>query len=253
MRRTDTYRRFAKYYDAYVRGFDADIPLYLACCEGRNRVVEIGCGTGRVLKPLLEAGHEVVGVDISKDMLAIAHQKLHSHVESGALRLVQHNFVDAPTEESFDAALVTFYTFNYIFDDEDQRSFLRHVAQSLERGGILAVDLFYPRPLAYPDQAGVWRKSAVECDGALLRLRDKREMIGSIERRDQVFATDAGEDAITTLRRFVTKQETESLLTQAGFVGVQFINGYDLSGMHPLQPNERTTGGYCVVADRSEG
>ena len=53
-----------------------------------TRVLEIGCGTGRVLAALLGAGHDIVGVDICPDMLSIAEQKLASYLDDGRLRLL---------------------------------------------------------------------------------------------------------------------------------------------------------------------
>lgn len=72
------YQAFAAYYDAYVAGFEADFAVYLRLTKPGLKVLEIGCGTGRVLKPLLESGASVVGVDISHEMLALAHNKLAS-------------------------------------------------------------------------------------------------------------------------------------------------------------------------------
>lgn len=65
----ETYKSFARYYDLYVGDFDADLPLYKSLCSREHRVLEIGCGTGRVLRALLQAGVCVTGVDISDDML----------------------------------------------------------------------------------------------------------------------------------------------------------------------------------------
>src|SRR5207302_10604119 len=65
----------ARLYDAFP--FEADLPLYLelAAAEG-GRVLELACGTGRVLVPLAEAGNRVVGLDASPHMLALAREKL---------------------------------------------------------------------------------------------------------------------------------------------------------------------------------
>ena len=62
----------APLYDAFP--FSADIPLYksLAAAQGGN-VVEIACGSGRVVIPLAEAGNRVTGVDASPYMSWSGH------------------------------------------------------------------------------------------------------------------------------------------------------------------------------------
>src|ERR1043166_9308264 len=67
--------QLASLYDAFP--FQADVPLYqrLAEAEG-GRVLEVGCGTGRVLVPLARAGCRVTGIDVSAHMLAHTRAKL---------------------------------------------------------------------------------------------------------------------------------------------------------------------------------
>src|SRR5919201_5521501 len=65
----------ARLYDAFP--FDADVPLYLELATAQGgRVLEVACGTGRVVVPLARAGHTVVGIDASQAMLGITRQKL---------------------------------------------------------------------------------------------------------------------------------------------------------------------------------
>src|SRR5688500_3818712 len=52
----ETYQRFARYYDLYVGDFNADLPLYRSLCTPAHHVLEIGCGTGRVLRAVLAEG-----------------------------------------------------------------------------------------------------------------------------------------------------------------------------------------------------
>src|SRR5438067_13210874 len=77
--------QLAELYDAFV--FDGDLPLYLDLArEYGQRVLEIACGSGRVLVPLAQAGFDVVGIDVSPHMLALAQAKLSSALRA---RLVQ--------------------------------------------------------------------------------------------------------------------------------------------------------------------
>src|SRR5581483_11726966 len=67
----------ATLYDLFP--FEGDLPLYqgLAAAQG-GRVLEIACGSGRVLVPLVRAGKRVVGLDASPHMLALTRQKLEA-------------------------------------------------------------------------------------------------------------------------------------------------------------------------------
>ncbi|MFC1737289.1 class I SAM-dependent methyltransferase [Candidatus Hydrogenedentota bacterium] len=107
----ETYSRFAQYYDLYVGSFDRDLPLYRSLCCSAQNILEIGCGTGRVLPTLLKTGFRVTGIDISDEMLDASRAKLSEYVESGALQLKNHDFREAPLPEKYDRVLVTWYTY----------------------------------------------------------------------------------------------------------------------------------------------
>lgn len=67
---------FAKFYDGVVRGDDYDIKLYRELAEEfGNNILELACGSGRVMIPLLREGCNVAGVDLSEDMLHILTEK----------------------------------------------------------------------------------------------------------------------------------------------------------------------------------
>src|SRR5690242_5035466 len=96
-------------YDVFV--FEDDLPLYLelARAQGR-RVLEVACGSGRVVLPMARAGFEVVGIDISPHMLALARQKLAAaNVEA---ELVQDDMRTFRLERGeFDLAIVAVKSF----------------------------------------------------------------------------------------------------------------------------------------------
>ena len=111
------YEKFAQYYDTYVQHFADDLSFYCDSIKGSKFVVEIGCGTGRVLQALLGSGAHITGVDVSTDMLDIAKLRFADQLATEKLHLDIHNFLDAPIATHFDTALVTFFTFNYVLDD----------------------------------------------------------------------------------------------------------------------------------------
>ena len=142
--------------DSYTAGFQADLPLYLdAAAKYPAPVMEVGCGTGRLLRGLAREGHDVVGVDVDRGMLALARERLGS--DGDHVRIVNHDFRAQPLLERFHVVLVTLHTFNFLIEVEEQRRFLRHLRQSIAEPGRLIIDLFTPRSMIDPESSGVWR------------------------------------------------------------------------------------------------
>jgi ubiquinone/menaquinone biosynthesis C-methylase UbiE len=244
----ETYKRFARYYDLYVRDFNADLPLYRSLCAPGHNVLEIGCGTGRVLRALLEDGRRVTGVDISDDMLRVAEAKLRGHLMSGKLVLKNHDFRQAPLQEKFERILVTFFTFNYLLTASEQQQFLRNVRQSLVANGVVVIDLFYPQPLALPATSDQWQETVLPADGRQIALREKRRMVGNVEERIQIYADGTHKDEIVTRRCYITKTQAAALLVQADFQSLQVTDDYAASAFHPPGKAETTGSSFVCTA-----
>ena len=136
----------APLYDAFP--FSADVPLYqeLAATQG-GRVLEIACGSGRVLVPLAAAGATVTGLDASPHMLALARAKLEAagpHVAARA-RLVEGDMRAFQVAGPFDLAIIAVKSLAYLTSRADQQRALAAVAAHLRPGGLLALDLHAPR------------------------------------------------------------------------------------------------------------
>ena len=89
----DSYHVTAKYYDgAYSAKQDlVDLPFYLDLAEqSRGPILEIACGTGRVLLPIARKGIEIHGVDNSLPMLEILRHSLSGEPDSVRRRVVLH-------------------------------------------------------------------------------------------------------------------------------------------------------------------
>ncbi len=71
------WREHAPFYDLYSTGQDGDVAFYVEEAQRvASSVLEIGCGSGRVLIPVAQAGIPIVGLDRSETMLSIARQKV---------------------------------------------------------------------------------------------------------------------------------------------------------------------------------
>ncbi|MCG6533135.1 MAG: class I SAM-dependent methyltransferase [Syntrophales bacterium LBB04] len=249
-----TYTRFAQFYDAYVGDYARDLPLYLALAsKARAPILEIGCGSGRVLLPLVQAGHRVTGVDIAGEMLHLADEKLTNNHLRERCTLLNHNFLGQALPQNYGLALVTFYTFNYLLSPEEQKAFLDHVAETLLPGSVMALHLFYPNPLLHPETAGKWiEKGPYLVAGEKIFLQDFRRMTTPhLEERIQAFIFEGGRrEEISTLRRYVTQAAIHRLLLDSGFETPVLIDAFDFQKQTLLTPDAQTTKEFVVLARR---
>ncbi|HEU4630625.1 MAG TPA: class I SAM-dependent methyltransferase [Gemmatimonadaceae bacterium] len=109
-------------------------------------VLELACGTGRVTWPLARAGVDVVGLDLSPAMLAVAAGKRAAEPPEVAARarFVQGDMADFALGETFALVLVPFRAFQVLPTPEAQRCALACIHRHLRPGGALHLDLFDP-------------------------------------------------------------------------------------------------------------
>jgi ubiquinone/menaquinone biosynthesis C-methylase UbiE len=242
----ETYQQFAYYYDAYVQGFDKDLAFYKALCRKEDSILEVGCGSGRVLKSFLEDGFACTGVDISAEMLTVAYKKLAPFCQTGQLRLIRHDFLQAPLPERYHIVLVTFYTFNYIL--EDPETFLRHLALSMADGDTLVMDLFYPKTLGHRELDNVWTTKEFRDREKLIILRDKRAFSGDLEERVQIYQEEGQETRITTIRKYYPPTAIKRILETVGFTAIVFSEKYDVHNFQDTLPENSLQEHFVVKA-----
>jgi SAM-dependent methyltransferase len=110
-------------------------------------VLELGCGTGRVAIPLAEAGLDVVGLDRSAAMLAVATERrrvLPADVRR-RIRFVEGDMTDFHLPRRFGLVFAAFRVFMVLPDEAAQLSALAAIRRHLRPGGLLSIDLFDPR------------------------------------------------------------------------------------------------------------
>ncbi len=216
----DTYKLFAEYYDLYTARYAEDLDFYLSFCNKHDRILEIGCGTGRVLKPFLDAGYKITGVDISDEMLEIAKGKFREFEMSGQLTLLNHDFSNGKHKDQFDKALVTFYIFNYLI--KEPITFLKNIYNSLAEDAIILFDLFYPQSILNNNAENKLIEHDIEINNRKINLRDKRQIENNIEHRIQIYRENSKEIQIETDRKYYNPKEIKELLEQSGFNNVLF-------------------------------
>ena len=241
-----TYKNFAQFYDLYTKDFQADIFLYKALSKDCTDILEVGCGTGRVLKELVAGNKIITGVDISKEMLEIANKKLKTSILDKSIILLEHDFSFNSMKQKYDICLITWYTFNYIFDNAV--IFLRNVLDSLHKGAPIVLDMFYPQALKHPEINNKWVEKEIYLENKKYLVKDKRTFANNIEQRIQIFEVEKENVEIITHRLYYSKADMQNKLLEAGFSEISFIENYDLSTLHTLGMNEKTDDNYICIA-----
>jgi SAM-dependent methyltransferase len=138
----------AELYDAYTDAtIDGDVDFYVE--EARRAgapVLELGCGTGRILLPVAAAGLDVVGLDRAPSMLAVAREKV-ARLGPGVRRrieLIEGDMRQFSLGRRFNLVTIPYRAFLHLLTDEDQRRALACIREHLADGGRLALNVFDP-------------------------------------------------------------------------------------------------------------
>jgi SAM-dependent methyltransferase len=125
-----------------------DVPFFLEeATLARGPLLELGCGTGRLLIPLLSTGVQVSGLDASAVMLELAERKREQLPADLAKRLHLHrgDMSEFELGQQFALILVAFRSFQLLLTPEAQRSCLVCIARHLAPKGRVIINLFDPR------------------------------------------------------------------------------------------------------------
>jgi len=133
-------------YHAHHSLHSEDIPFWLElAARYAGPILELGCGTGRVLFPLARAGHQVYGLDVDPDMLAFLHHHLPSDVLKTAF-IFQADFTRFHLAIQFPLILLPCNTFSTL-SSQARHSLLHCVYRHLKPGGIFTISMPNPHLL----------------------------------------------------------------------------------------------------------
>jgi SAM-dependent methyltransferase len=218
----------ARFFDAEYADYSDDLPLVEAYARRTGGpLLELGCGTGRLLVPLACAGYEVTGVDLSPEMLGIARAKVEAAGVAQRVTLVQDDYAEASLAGKFRLTFVMMNTFLHLTTQAAQLRALRHWREHLAPGGLLLIDIFNPdvAQLASLDGRIEWDKTWTDTRTAatvmkfLTRTVDLAEQIIRVNLIYDEIAAD-GQVRRTLVpfdQRYLWRFEAELLLDKAGF------------------------------------
>jgi SAM-dependent methyltransferase len=139
------YTPYARYYD-HAHCTQADVPFYLHYAEQcGGPILELACGTGRVVVPVAQTGYEVTGLDLYEEMLALCSAQVRERGLSDRVTLIQGDMssFDLPRKD-FALAYIPLRSFSHLFTQQDQIGCLRCAADHLRLGGTFIVATFAP-------------------------------------------------------------------------------------------------------------
>ena len=143
----DLYATEADLYDLTVApAVEDDIDFYEHLADGVGSVLELACGTGRVLVPCARAAGEGWGVDSSPSMLAHARKRAEEEGMASRVHLVEADMRAARLGRRFPLVTIPFRSLFHLRSDDDWLAVFATVHAHLEPGGLLAADVFVPDP-----------------------------------------------------------------------------------------------------------
>lgn len=143
----DTYADFYDWENARTMA-RRDVPFWkgVAAAAG-GPVLELGCGTGRVLMPVARAGTPVVGIDLSERMLARARARIKRARLARLARLVRGDIRHLPFPDSrFAVVMAPYGILQSLTSDADLRAALDAVTRALRPGGRFVMELVADLP-----------------------------------------------------------------------------------------------------------
>lgn len=237
----DAYAGEAALYDVTAAGIStADVPFYSALAAQAGGLLELGCGSGRVLLPCAEAadGGPVAGVDRSPAMLELARRRVAAEGLAGRVELVEGDLRSVRLGRRFPLVTIPFRTLFHLRTDDDWLAATATVHAHLADGGLLAGDVFVPDPelLAAGERLGFTGEFELPGEpGSRVAVWDhwSVDLAAQIARRRRV-AERLDPDGLVTERRHHLLEvfwrwpnEVQRLLEQGGFEVIERFGNFD--------------------------
>lgn len=230
-----------------------DVKFFVdAALESGGPVLEVGCGTGRVLIPTARAGVAITGLDLSDHMLDVCRTALKEEPKEVQERveLVQGDMRDFSLGRKFALVTTPFRPFQHLLTAEDQIRCLKYIHNHLEPGGTFILDIFNPSLDGITaDNLGQELGAEPEFttpDGVKVRRfnktnrRDHLKQILDVELIYYLTHPDGREERIVHAfqMRYLFRYEAEHLLARCGFELVDVYADYQMNPLGSVSPGE---------------
>lgn len=213
---TDT--SLARLYDVLDRpDRRTDFQFYLPMVMSAASVLDVGCGTGALLRLAREAGHSgrLCGLDPADGMLSVARARPDIEWVLGDLSSVSW-------DQEFDLIVMTGHAFQVLVDDSEIRGALDTIRAALADSGTFAFETRNPLARAWEAWTAEQVDQVIDEDGQVIRMWSQVELPveRDVVRFTLTYASTAWDDpkrSHSTLR-FLDAETLSSFLADAGFV-----------------------------------
>ncbi len=239
------FSEIAEYYDYLFEDVDYEVwaehvSRIFSFSKLRVRdVLEVGCGTGNLTGYLRRLGYNVVGIDVSEDMIKVARRKLPD------VEFYVEDATNFSLNRTFDAVVSTFDSLNNITDPDELLKAFKNIKRHLKMGGIFVCDLNTPHAMQT-----VWNESLfVKIVGSGIYSIWRGEYLGEGKSRLTLTLFVPYNDSLyKKVEEIYTEQgyalsQVKSLLLRAGFINVWAFD--ELSFNKPTNKSKRIT--YAAV------
>lgn len=247
---TNLYANTAQFYDLVVNtqnpAVAADIDFYKKIIQPKSRVLEIGCGTGRVAIELYRHGCFITGMDLSKSMLAEFDKKLRAFPNMQThITLCLADMTAFDLETIFDWVIFPFRVFQALKGDGQRRACLLATRRHMREKSRVILSMFNPSP----DILAAWgQKEIIDFDIELpeskRRLRRIQNQIGhnvkaqviTTEHKYQVYDNQGVLEEYSDHLElgYLYPEQANELFESSGFLIEQVYGDYSFQ---PLQQN----------------
>ena len=221
--------------------------------EHGQPVLDVGCGTGRLLLDYLQEGIDIDGVDLSPEMLALCREKAERLGLTPTL--FQQSMAALSLPRAYRTILVPSSSFQLLVNPADAQEAMRCFYGHLQPGGALAMPFMALWQEGEPVDTG-WRaagEATRPADGAIIRRwsRSTFDTVNRLEhtwdrfetlRSGEVIAAEEHERSPAT--RWYTQDEALRLYEEAGLTRVRVYRGFTRA---PASAEDRV---FSVVGER---
>jgi SAM-dependent methyltransferase len=225
-------------YDLVGENIPYGLDFYTALARAaKGPVLDVACGTGRILLPCLQARVDIEGLDLFEPMLRTLRRK--AAALGLAPRLHQADMSDFALARRFALVMIPFNAFIHNMTQEAQIRCLRLCREHLVPGGQLVFDTFFPSIEiigAAPNTRVLEGEVPHPKTGLPMRMYDTRffDRVAQVQQSVNELELLAEDGSVATVyrtqasARYIYKHEMELLLRVAGFARWEIYGDFDL-------------------------